>query len=344
MKKPLKVSPLVKYTLPKYPAFNDANPMNVPKEAAAKAGYYKMALFSVVSLFTCNPQNMGTIASVQKDTSTPPPPKENPIKFEELGFPHTYAMFGTGMPARLDRETAVGIIDSLFKENELSLKKDQPFSQDGIAFNATGYNEKLGIGYVWLDGENTAPDCYRSWRDPYYEKQMLPEDLKVYQEIGAIENREDRYTANKAFFTELKSKNYYKLLSIQRTLYNNEELSDEILQYIATHPNKNEVDYGEAFIKKYHAQVVDLEEMQKLVTEEKYHIGTLKDRCSTWCSCINYASTRSVSKASPVACYHEKMLIPLVDEMSNQLWKEKNQLFIQKHYNPLYSFVAQALG
>ena len=70
----------------------------------------------------------------------------------------------------------------------------------------------------------------------------------------------------------------------------------------------------------------------------------LKDRCSTWCSCINYASTRSVSKASPVACFHEKMLIPIVDEMSNQLWKEKNQLFIQKHYNPLYSFVAQALS
>lgn len=70
----------------------------------------------------------------------------------------------------------------------------------------------------------------------------------------------------------------------------------------------------------------------------------LKDRCSTWCSCINYASTKSVTKASPVACYHEKMLIPIVDEMSNQLWKERNPLFIQKHYNPLYSFVAQALN
>ena len=69
----------------------------------------------------------------------------------------------------------------------------------------------------------------------------------------------------------------------------------------------------------------------------------LKDRCSTWCSCINYSSTKSVSKASPVACHHEKMLIPIVDKMSAKLWKEKNQLFIQKHYNPLYSFVAQAM-
>ncbi|WP_298517394.1 radical SAM protein [uncultured Kordia sp.] len=69
----------------------------------------------------------------------------------------------------------------------------------------------------------------------------------------------------------------------------------------------------------------------------------LKERCSTWCSCINYSSTKSVSKASPVACHHEKMLIPIVDKMSAKLWREKNQLFIQKHYNPLYSFVAQAM-
>jgi len=38
MKQPLKVSPLIKYTLPKYPAFDDANPMNAPIEAAAKTG------------------------------------------------------------------------------------------------------------------------------------------------------------------------------------------------------------------------------------------------------------------------------------------------------------------
>ena len=87
-------------------------------------------------------------------------------------------------------------------------------------------------------------------------------------------------------------------------------------------------------------------QLQSAIIKDKPECAgcALKDRCSTWCSCINYASTRSVSQASPVACYHEKMLIPIVDEMSNQLWKEKNQLFIQKHYNPLYSFVAQALS
>ena len=269
MKQPLKVSPLVKYTLPKYPAFDDANPMNAPKETAAKTGYYKMALFSVVSLFTCNPQSIGTIANLESDPPTTPP-KENPIKFDDLGFPHTYAMFGTGLPSRLDRETAVGIIDSLFKENELPLKKDYAFSKDGIAFNATGYNEKLGIGYVWLDNENTAGDCYRSRRAPYYEEDMLPKDRRRYKKIVAIENRKEKEAARKAFFTELKSKTYYKVLSIRRHLRYNKELYQEL----DTHPNKKDDAYGEELIKKYHDQVVNLEEMQKLVTKEEHHIGT----------------------------------------------------------------------
>ena len=273
MKQPLKVSPLVKYTLPKYPAFDDANPMNAPIEAAAKTGYYKMALFSVVSLFTCNPQNTGTIVGLQSDSTTPPP-KENPIKFDDLGFPHTYAMFGTGLPSRLDRETAVRIIDSLFKENELPLKKDYAFSKDEIAFNATGYNEQLGIGYVWLDNENTARDCYRSWRDLYFDERLLPKDKKAYEKIKKMDNREDRNTASKAFFNKLKDRNYYKLIALQRHLYHDKELKEEIQQYLDTHSNKHSADYGAEILKKYQRQVVDLGEMQQLAGAEDYHIGT----------------------------------------------------------------------
>jgi hypothetical protein len=79
----------------------------------------------------------------------------------------------------------------------------------------------------------------------------------------------------------------------------------------------------------------------------KYSIGNNQISISpngTLCSCINYASTQSVSKASPIACLNEKILIPIVDEMSAKLYKEKSALFIQKHYNPLYSVVAQAIS
>ncbi len=88
------------------------------------------------------------------------------------------------------------------------------------------------------------------------------------------------------------------------------------------------------------------DELQEKIISEKPECSEcqIKDRCSTWCSCINYASTRRVEKASPVACYHEKMLIPLVDQMAKELFDVKDLLFLHKQYNPFYSFVGQALN
>jgi uncharacterized protein len=65
----------------------------------------------------------------------------------------------------------------------------------------------------------------------------------------------------------------------------------------------------------------------------------LQGRCASWCSCINFASTGSITSASPVVCYHERTLIPLVDEMANRLWKKRNQMFLHKNYNPSYPLI-----
>ena len=65
----------------------------------------------------------------------------------------------------------------------------------------------------------------------------------------------------------------------------------------------------------------------------------LQGRCASWCSCINFASTGTVTQASPVVCYHERTLMPLVDAMANRLWRKRNRLFLHKHYNPLYPMI-----
>lgn len=65
----------------------------------------------------------------------------------------------------------------------------------------------------------------------------------------------------------------------------------------------------------------------------------LTDRCASWCSCINFASTGSVTSASPVICHHERVLIPIVDEMANRLWRKRNRMFLHKHYNPSYPLI-----
>lgn len=65
----------------------------------------------------------------------------------------------------------------------------------------------------------------------------------------------------------------------------------------------------------------------------------LQDRCASWCACINYASTGTITKASPVVCHHERHLLPIVDAMANRLWRKRNQMFLHKHYNPAYPLI-----
>jgi uncharacterized protein len=67
---------------------------------------------------------------------------------------------------------------------------------------------------------------------------------------------------------------------------------------------------------------------------------SLESRCSKWCSCINYMSTGSIEKASPVVCYNEKVLMEIVDRTADRLWKKRNRLFIHKHYNPEYPIIS----
>ena len=66
----------------------------------------------------------------------------------------------------------------------------------------------------------------------------------------------------------------------------------------------------------------------------------LLERCSSWCACINYQSTGSIEKASPVVCQHEQILMPIVDKVANRLWKKRSQMFVHKHYNPIYPIVS----
>lgn len=266
---PLKVEPLQQYTLPQYPAFDTPNPLHLPPQKASKAHFYKTALLGVVGLFSLSPN---TAAQAQS---------ENPIKFESLGFPHTYAIFGTGLPANLDRETAVQIIDSVFLANDIKLQKDYAFSKGEVHFNATAYNEKKGIGYVWVDRDNTTIDCYRSWGGrSYAAEEILPEDQATYEQLLKENEDIDKYTLKEEFFNGLQKKPYYKLLNIKRHHYGSKELHKKIDDYIAKHPNKSRDDYGQEILAQYDRDRVNLKEMKQIVATNDYHIGVLSTESS----------------------------------------------------------------
>lgn len=62
----------------------------------------------------------------------------------------------------------------------------------------------------------------------------------------------------------------------------------------------------------------------------------LSDRCSSWCACVNWTSTGSIDRASPVVCAHDQMLLRIADGAANRLWRKRDPLFIHKHYNPAF--------
>ena len=69
-----------------------------------------------------------------------------------------------------------------------------------------------------------------------------------------------------------------------------------------------------------------------------------KCKIRTRCNYV-YDNTRLVDGVmckdiSPVQCAHERLVTPIVDQMAEGLYKEKNPLFLHKHYNDMYTVIS----
>ena len=72
----------------------------------------------------------------------------------------------------------------------------------------------------------------------------------------------------------------------------------------------------------------------------------LEGRCMNWCACANWASTGSVELVSPILCEHERMLMPIVDDLGARLFRVRSSMFLDKHYNaafPIMSVIRDVL-
>lgn len=66
----------------------------------------------------------------------------------------------------------------------------------------------------------------------------------------------------------------------------------------------------------------------------------IRRRCHNTCGCLNWQTTGSITRVSPVLCRHEQILIPIADRVGETLWQEQNTLFLNKHYNPAYPMLS----
>jgi uncharacterized protein len=62
----------------------------------------------------------------------------------------------------------------------------------------------------------------------------------------------------------------------------------------------------------------------------------LRERCNNTCGCLNWQATGTLSAVSPALCRYEQMLMPIADRVGRRLYRERNGLFLHKHYNAAY--------
>lgn len=63
-------------------------------------------------------------------------------------------------------------------------------------------------------------------------------------------------------------------------------------------------------------------------------------RCNHTCGCLNLQTTGSIDTVSPVLCSHERIILPIADKVADLLYKKRNAMFIQKHYNDMYPIIS----
>jgi uncharacterized protein len=92
-------------------------------------------------------------------------------------------------------------------------------------------------------------------------------------------------------------------------------------------------------------QGLDKEKRQELhqrneVEKRGCHRCAVANRCNHFCACQNKRATGRLDDVSPILCYSEQTLIPIVDKLASRLYKKRSGMFIQKNYNEYYPILS----
>ncbi len=90
---------------------------------------------------------------------------------------------------------------------------------------------------------------------------------------------------------------------------------------------------------------IDEKKLDELTKAAQYEneacsVCALKGRCNNSCNCLNWQVTRSINTVPAVLCETEKILIRVTDDLGNRLFRKRNPMFIQKHYNAMYPILS----
>ena len=62
----------------------------------------------------------------------------------------------------------------------------------------------------------------------------------------------------------------------------------------------------------------------------------LNGRCHNKCGCMNIQTTGTLDALPPLLCEYERIMFPIADRLARILYKERNPLFLRRHYDPMF--------
>ena len=68
----------------------------------------------------------------------------------------------------------------------------------------------------------------------------------------------------------------------------------------------------------------------------------IRARCNHYCACLNRQATGSIDTISPMLCAHERIVLPIADNLASRLYRQGSAIFVQKHYNEFYPLASLA--
>ncbi|MCL2488814.1 MAG: radical SAM protein [Oscillospiraceae bacterium] len=71
-------------------------------------------------------------------------------------------------------------------------------------------------------------------------------------------------------------------------------------------------------------------------------VCAIKRRCNHYCACLNKRTTGDINQVSPALCAHERVIMPIADQLAAKLYRGKSAMFMQKQYNEFYPIISMA--
>lgn len=157
---PLSVRPVKKHKNPRYPGWQDPNPLDHPE--AAPYPFSKKVLrfltaagFAGAAFSSCTDEKNGHENGISDDAL------HNVFTFEKHGLPYRIPAFGSGQPENLNRRYALSILEKLTKKEGFDMQKGHVFESGEFKIPLDGWDSLRRTGYVVLDWINSE-DCFAS--------------------------------------------------------------------------------------------------------------------------------------------------------------------------------------